>query len=167
MYTASKSRIVSFLVLAVLILFAFIPAIIHAQTTPPVDISTSIRAAILKDPHASTLTAAQIDAMVSALSAQAEARGVTPQDFTYHPGVPDPTAIPVQTDPCANVSAPLCNLGKVFGINSDDLSISFGLWLTSGLLAYVIWKVRKNPHLNPQSSPIAAVGNMPNTGSSV
>jgi hypothetical protein len=153
-----RLQVVSIFVLALL---AFAPLLIHAQTSVSTDISTSIRAEILKDPHASILTPAQIDTMVAALTSQAQARGVTPQDFTYHPGVPDPSAIPVPpTDPCADVSSALCNLGKVYGINSDDIGISLGLWLTSGLLALVIWKVRKNPHLNPQSIP-TSVGNMP------
>ena len=69
----------------VLTLFVCTPGIIQAQNTPSNDLSATVRAAILKDPRAQSMSSAQIDAMVSALTTQAQAKGLTAQTVAYTP----------------------------------------------------------------------------------
>jgi hypothetical protein len=153
--------IVTLAFMALCLSFSIVPAAVHAQssTDASTDASTgvsagaslsdTIRAAILKDPRSANLSQSQIDAMVSALSSQAQTQGVTPQEIAYHPGAF--VGIPSTSDSsidCTDVSSWLCPLGVALGFDTSDKEVPIGLWITSGILIVVIWEVRKNPHLN-------------------
>lgn len=123
-----------------------LPLLIHAQTTSASDLSTTVRAALLKDPRAAALPPSELDAMVNALTAKAQAQGMTAQDIAYRPGTIVPS-VPVSSGTCTDISSPLCALGQALGFDSPDKRVPIGLWITSVLLIVVIWHMRKNPHL--------------------
>jgi len=139
--------------IAVAISFLILPLLTHAQTsgstTSSATLSAIIRAAILKDPRAAALPAAQLDAMVSALTSQAQAQGVTAQAIAYRPNAPVPNyTTPFKPGTCADISSPLCVLGQSLGFDNPNKEVPIGLWITSGLLIAVIWHMRRNPHLS-------------------
>jgi hypothetical protein len=137
-----------------------LPSPSHAQTqsTDSAALQATIRAEILKDPRSSSLTSAQIDALVAALSSQAQKQGVTAQAIAYRPGAFVPptnsnSAFGYEPGTCTDISSPLCALGQALGFDNPDKEVPIGLWITSVLLIAVIWLMRRNPHLNA-SAPV-------------
>ena len=81
---SSQRHIKSLVVL--IFLSTVLPMFAYAQAnTQSGDLSATVRAAILKDPRAQSMSSAQIDAMVSALTTQAQAKGLTAQTVAYTP----------------------------------------------------------------------------------
>ena len=135
-------------VLAVVLL---LPVLIHAQTTSSSALDATIRAAIMQDPRSASLSAAQINAMVSALSAQAQTKGLTAQNIAYRPGTPGisvpgaTTNTPTVSDPCSLSSS--CAVGKFLGSGIGRNVTYAAFWILSLLLIAIVWHMRKNPHL--------------------
>ena len=128
------------------------PLIIHAQATSPTALDATIRAAIMQDPRSANLSSVQISAMVAALSAKAQAQGLTAQNIAYRPGttgivVPGVTTVtPTATDPCALSSA--CAAGSFFGSGLANNATYAGFWILSLLLIIIVLQMRKDPHLS-------------------
>lgn len=131
------------------LLFLITPFLIHAQTTDQSELRAVIRAAILKDSRSASLPPAQIETMVDALTARAQTQGVTPAAIAFRAGSVDDTVVlpshttTQQTVVCADISSPLCALGYAVGFNNPDKSVPIGLWITSGILTIVIWRMQK------------------------
>ena len=134
------------------ILFLCMPLFVHAQATSQSALDATIRAAIMQDPRSASLTAAQINAMVAALSAKAQTQGLTAQDIAYHPGTPGivvpgvTTVTPTATDPCSLSSA--CATGNFIGSGLARNATYAAFWILSLLLIIVVLQMRKNPHLS-------------------
>lgn len=139
------------------------PLFIHAQATPQSALDATIRAAIMQDPRSASLSAAQISAMVAALSAQAQTQGLTAQDIAYRPGTPGIVIpgtvanIPVATDPCALSSS--CAAGNFIGSGLANNAAYAAFWVLSLLLIIVVLQMRKDPYLSgafdkPEASAI-------------
>ena len=142
----TKSFVHNATVVLTITLFFLTPFLIHAQATSSTELRAIIRAAILKDPRAAGLQSQEIDAMVEALTVRAQTQGVTPQDLTYVPGTVSPDWVPPESSTkagCADTSSPLCALGYAMGFGNPDKRIPIGLWLTSGVLIFVIWRMQK------------------------
>ena len=71
----------SFVAVAILVL-AFVPAFTSAQDA---DLRATIGGALLQDPAAAALPQAEFEALLDAMVADAEARGVTVEDISYVP----------------------------------------------------------------------------------
>ncbi len=145
-----RSRRIRFIGIAAALLSLLLPLSLYAQTSTSTELSTAIRAALLKDPRASSLTSVQLDAMIEALSAQAKSQGVTAQDIAYRPGtlVPlTPVSYAGSSGACTDISAAFCTLGQALGFDNPNKEVPIGLWITSGLLIFIIWHMRRNPHL--------------------
>ena len=132
------------------------PLLTHAQATSQTaldaTIRATIRAAIMQDPRSANLTPAQISAMVTALSAQAQTKGLTAQDIAYRPGTPGiavPGTVsntPMATDPCSLSSS--CSAGNFLGSGLANNATYAGFWILSLLLIIIVLQMRKNPHLS-------------------
>lgn len=69
------------LLAALLLCMLTFPLLVRAEDP----LSATIRAAILSDPRASGLAPSQIDSLVSALSARAQAQGLTAHEIAWQP----------------------------------------------------------------------------------
>jgi len=137
-------------ILFVLGVFAlFFPFVSRAQSAAPADLSTTIRAELLSDPRTSSLSSAQLDAMVQLLTQKAQAQGITASDITWHPQqsfAPGAPVAPVES--CAGNFT--CTFDEAFGFVGPDTSIPFLLGMASMGLIWIIAEMihrHKYPHL--------------------
>lgn len=123
-------------------LFCALPLFVHAQSAPSdAQLQTTIRQAILSDPRTSGLSAAQIDAMVSVLTAEAQKQGITSHDIQWRPETQQATFSDTGTNAaqsCQNIPGFLCALNTAFGFDGSDPTIAIGLGLTSAVMILVI-----------------------------
>jgi hypothetical protein len=142
MHTHLATKKVRLIIGVVIAAFLIMPLLIHAQTT----------SAIMQDPRSASLTSTQIDAMVTALSAKAQTQGLTAQNIAYRPGTAGivvPAGVtantPMVSDPCA--LSPACAVGNFLGSGLANNATYVALWILSLLLMFIVWHMRKNPHL--------------------
>ena len=103
-----------------ILLWMLTPILSFAQTAVPVgDLSATVRAAILKDPRAQSMSSTQIDAMVSALTIQAQAKGLTAQTLAYTPDAlvsPQDTSANTNTTDSTSSNIYLIIIGALLGV---------------------------------------------------
>jgi hypothetical protein len=152
MHTHLATKKVRLIIGVVIAAFLIMPLLIHAQTTSQSALDATIRAAIMQDPRSASLTSTQIDAMVTALSAKAQTQGLTAQNIAYRPGTAGivvPAGVtantPMVSDPCA--LSPACAVGNFLGSGLANNATYVALWILSLLLMFIVWHMRKNPHL--------------------
>lgn len=116
----------------------------YAQTTSQDQLRATIKAEITADPRSKTMTQAQIDGLVDALTTQAQKQGLTVEQLTYRPGE---TAIPSSAafTNCTDIS---CSLGQAFGLDGSVPIIPIALLVVAGLfiLIYGIMREMGHPH---------------------
>ena len=139
--------ITHFLRLAFVTTLLLVPLISYAQSA---DLNSSIRAALFGDPRTSTMSPAQIDAMVAALSQRAQQQGLTPADITWQPIPPSGTT---ESNSCAGFPAYLCTINDAFGFEGPDYFIP--IWLAAAALLFLLINALQNHHGRPPN--IAAV----------
>jgi hypothetical protein len=128
-----------------------LPRFTHAQATSTAattELSSTIRAALLSDPRAHQLSQAQIDQLVSALTKQAQEKGITVEKLQWQPKpteafVPPAPAPEAVTDPysCGSFPRILCAMSAAFGftdIGSAALPIALGVVTLIVLLALIL-----------------------------
>jgi hypothetical protein len=135
---------------AVLFLFSatIVPLIASAQTTP--DLSATIRAELLSDPRTSSLSAAQLDAMVSLLTQQAQAQGITAEDITWRPQTFSNADVAPVAAPESCAGNFTCVMDEAFGFIGPDILIPFALGAASMGLIWILAEMihrKKYPHL--------------------
>ena len=131
--------------LVVLGIFLVLPLLAHAQSA---DLNATIRAALYGDPRTATMSQAQIDAMVSALSQRAQQKGLTPSDITWRPL---PTSGTTAANSCAGFPVYLCTINDAFGFEGPDYFIP--IWLAACALLFLIINALQAHHRRP---PVAA-----------
>ena len=124
--------------LIILALVAIIPRTVLAQSTAQDELRATIKAEILSDPRTTGLSQTQIDAIVDALTAEAQKEGLTAHDITWRPAQSAAAAQTTQTDTCGNVPAPLCALNQAFGFSGSDPTMSVWLGIAAALLILII-----------------------------
>jgi|SRR3989344_8848310 len=112
--------------------FLLIASFATAQET---GLSDTIRTALMGDPRTSELSEAEIDAMVSALTEEAEMQGVTPEDILWRPQEPQEVA---EQGQCGGLPELLCALNEAFGFDGSALVIPIALGIASALLLFLI-----------------------------
>jgi hypothetical protein len=130
-------------------LFLMLPLLVHAQSA---DLDTTIRAALSSDPRTATMSQAQIDAMVAALSQRAQQQGLTPGDITWRPL---PTSSTAPTSVCAGFPAYLCTINTAFGFQGPDYFIP--IWLAACALLFLLINALQAHH---RRLPDAAAGGL-------
>lgn len=104
------------------------------------DLSSVIRASILSDPRAPSLSQQQVDAVVQDLTSAAVAQGVSEHDILWHPDTfealsrDNATAI---SDVCSQ-SDLLCHINAAFGFSGNDRIIPTWLGISSAALILII-----------------------------
>jgi len=117
-----------------------LPVLTHAQG----DLQATVRAAIASDPRTAGLSEAQIEAMVAALSQQAQAEGVTPQDIEWRPSG-EVFAAAGGSEFCAPYPEYLCVMSASYGFFGPDYLLP--LWfLVLSLLFLLVNAVRRHHH---------------------
>ena len=130
-----------------------------AQASADTELQATIRAMLLSDPRTSSMAAAQIDAMVIALSGQAQKEGITSEDIQWRPegsavSAAGSQAVPVGS--CGSMPAILCSLNVAFGFAGDALLIPILLGLTSGLLILILGVMLERHHMHVKQMQAAA-----------
>jgi len=129
-------------------LLLLLPLIGSAQTTSDSALQSTIRAELLSDPRTSALSSAQLDAMVSLLTQQAQAQGITASDITWRPQSFSSGAAPAAQESCAGNFT--CVFDEAFGFVGSDTVIPFSLGAASMGLIWILAEMihrRKYPHL--------------------
>ena len=124
--------------LVVLGIFLMLPLLAHAQSA---DLNATIRAALYGDPRTATMSQAQIDAMVSALSQRAQQKGLTPSDITWRPL---PTSGTTAANSCAGFPVYLCTINDAFGFEGPDYFIP--IWLAACALLFLLINALQTHH---------------------
>ncbi len=136
----------------------FTPHIARAQAAAPGSLPAVIRAELLSDPRTASLSQAQLDAMVSLLTKQAQKQGLTAADITWHPQPPVYSSAPAA--PVASCSGDFtCMMDEAFGLVGPDTTIPFSLGAASMGLVWILAEMihrRKYPHVS--TPPVAPSG---------
>ncbi len=129
------------------------PGAAFAQETPATDLQSTIRMEILSDPRSAGMTQAQIDAMVTALTVQAQKKGITAHDITWRPQA---TTGYSGLGKCGSLPGALCAINESFGLSGADTTIPIWLGITSALLALIIGALLEMHHLKVKKARTAA-----------
>jgi len=154
----NRTASLSFL-FAVCAVVAVLPFVVNAQNTQS-DLRATIRAELLSDPRTSSLSEAQIDALVNLLANEAEKQGITSQDIQWRPQsserfVATESAAP-QAPECAGGF--LCTMTEAFGFIGADTTIPFTLGAASMGLVWILAEMihrRRHPYVS--ATPSASI----------
>ena len=139
----------AFLLASIVGVLVCVPLATRAQTnqTTQNDLRATIRAELLSDPRTSGLTQAQIDAMVDALTQEAQKQGVTSQDIQWRPQqVAEEESAPPVADSCEGTPRFFCAFDMAFGFVGDNPGIAFMLGLASMGLIWLIAHILHHRH---------------------
>jgi len=120
--------------------FMMFPLLSHAQTSDTA-LSATIRAELMSDPRTASLSQAQVDEMVTILTQQAQAQGMTASDITRRPGDPETFGAggaPQPVDTCEGTPTLFCVFDTAYGFLGPDTSIPFLLGMASMGLVWVL-----------------------------
>ncbi|TSC63270.1 MAG: hypothetical protein Athens041674_266 [Parcubacteria group bacterium Athens0416_74] len=115
---------------------------VSAQTQDD-SLKSTIRAAIQADPRSQGMTEAEIDAMVQALTHQAQSVGMTSEDIVWRP----------TGEGAAGGDAPLCDgvlcgLNYAFGLDGSNYTIPIWLGACALMLMFIIAGILEYRHLH-------------------
>ena len=152
------SRTHSLLPLFILLaLLVSVPFFVSAQNASS-DLRATIRAELLSDPRTSSLSEAQIDALVGLLADEAEKQGITSQDIQWRPEsserfVATESAAPQEAAECGGGF--LCTMSEAFGFVGADTTIPFTLGAASMALVWLLAEMmhrRRHPYVSAAAS---------------
>lgn len=125
------------------------PLAASAQTS---DLKATIRAELLKDPRTTSLTVAQLEAMVELLSGEAQEQGMTPSDIAWRPA----SFSQQVTDVCGATPQVLCIFGVALGFIGSDPTIPYILGAASMALVWILAEMihRRRYPAPSQSAPV-------------
>ena len=125
-----------------------LPLIVSAQAAQQDDLHAAIWSSLLADPRTAHILPAEMQQLVDALAAQAQAQHLTAADILWRPTSQQPAPSVAETAQGAQCAAGfsgfLCKINQSFGFGSNDLIIPGFLFASSGLLAVVIRRMRIN-----------------------
>lgn len=127
-----------------------LPLLASAQST---DLQTSVRAALASDPRTNSMSEAQIDAMVAALSQGAAQQGMTAQDISWKPIPTQGGAALATQGNCGGFPSYLCSMSEAFGFTGPDSIFAIWLGVSALLLMFIIGTLleyRHFRHLHPK-----------------
>ncbi len=138
---SAKKIFAGFAVVGVLI-----PVVVSAQTTQT-DLRNAIQASILSDPRSQSIPPAQMQALVDALTQQAQAQHMSASDILWQPKTAE--AATLGSGPGATVCPSgwqgyACAFNQVFGFEGNNYEIPIFLLVTSLLLIAVLWEVHQH-----------------------
>lgn len=143
-------------------LLACMPMVLHAQTTTSNELSATIRAQLLSDPRTSTLSEAQLNAMVDLLSQEAQKQGLTAKDVVWRPNPPaigDGTTSATPSSLFSCDGSFTCLVDEAFGFVGPDTSIPFLLGMSSMGLIWILAEMlhrHRYPHIVvPPAAPVS------------
>ncbi len=120
-----------------------LPLFVSAQASDEAALSSTIRAAILSDPRSQSMTEAEVDAMVVALTRQAQSVGMTADDIVWRPAETGTVG-----DGAAGECGFLCALNHAFGFDGSDYTIPIWLGACSLMLIFLIAAIWEYQHLH-------------------
>ena len=143
--------------LVICVTIAVLPFVVNAQNTQS-DLRATIRAELLSDPRTSSLSEAQIDALVGLLADEAEKQGITSQDIQWRPEsserfVATESAAPQEAAECGGGF--LCTMSEAFGFVGADTTIPFTLGAASMALVWLLAEMmhrRRHPYVSAAAS---------------
>lgn len=157
--SAKLSGILLAIIATILLAWVALPSAARAQESSA-ELNATIRSALLSDPRTAGLSDAQVDAMVSLLTQEAQKRGVTSRDIQWRPQQNGTTeSAPVGDDYCGATPAFLCAFSLAFGFAGTNPTIPFILGAASMALIWILAEMlhrRRYPAAVPASAPSAA-----------
>lgn len=124
------------------------PALAAAQI-PSEDLRNLIQGSVLSDPRTATIPPAQLQGLIDALLAEAQAKNMDSGDILWRP---EQTAnvsysqsedqVTTQTPGCAlGWQGYLCNFNRVFGFEGGNYQIPLFMLFVSAFLIAVVWEM--------------------------
>jgi hypothetical protein len=132
MITAMKSLSTAFVLMTVASLMVS-TGVASAQSAEELELRSTIRAAILSDSRSQTMTEAEVDAMVLALTRQAQSVGMTAEDIVWRPTDANTAEGEGTAGACDGF---LCALNRAFGFDGSDYTIP--IWLGASALMLIL-----------------------------
>jgi len=139
-------RTIRFAIAVALALAAFSPVVALAQSSQD-DLHNTIQNSVLADPRAANIPPDQLQGLVDALVAEAQAQHMTSADILYRPqqAAAGSTFTGGQTQEstaCATgLQGYLCQFNRVFGFEGNNYEIPIFLLVTTAFLIAVIWEL--------------------------
>jgi hypothetical protein len=151
---------------ALFALFILTPMFALAQTASD-DLRNTIQNSVLSDPRVANIPPAQLQGLIDALVAQAQAQHMTSEDILYRPQQAAAGSTFAGAQAQLNTACLpgwqgyLCQFNRVFGFEGGNYEIPIFLLVTTAFLIAVIWelilhhkkKMLKKKTANPPSSP--------------
>ena len=129
---------------------ALIPLAASAQTAAQDSLRATIKAEITADPHTSTMTEAQINAMVDALAVQAQKQGVTANQLTNRPWTYSAPAATPSISQSTCTAGFLCAFENAYGLLGGPLMIPIALFVICALFILIYGLMREMGHPHTQ-----------------
>ena len=139
-------RTVSYLAVLSFSLAALSPVVVLAQASPD-DLRNTIQNSVLSDPRVANIPPDQLQGLIDALVAQAQAQHMTSADIIYRPqqaaaGATFPGAQAQESAACmTGWQGYLCQFNRVFGFEGGNYEIPIFLLVTTAFLIAVIWEL--------------------------
>ncbi len=123
------------------------------------DLRATIRAELLSDPRTSSLSEAQIDALVNLLADEAEKQGITSEDIQWRPQSTERFVATGSAAPQAECAEGLlCTMTEAFGFIGADTTIPFTLGAASMAL---VWLLAEMLHRRRHPAAVSAGNSAP------
>ncbi len=139
-------EIINKILATVLAIAAFMPIAVSAQEANA-DLRSTIQNSVLADPRVANVPPAQLQELVDALFAQAQAQHMTSADILWRPqqaaaGSTFGNNQGAETTTCTSGwQGYLCNFNHIFGFEGNNYTIPVFLLVTTAFLIAVIWEL--------------------------
>lgn len=111
-----------------------VPLLSHAQSTSNTSLEAAIRAQLLLDPRSANMNPQQFDALVKALTSEAQQQGMTPQQINWkpevHQGLPQ-VLQPISQPTCDTF---MCSLLYALGLSGNDVATAIWLGIAAAFI---------------------------------
>ena len=139
--------------MAVIILCALFSAAGFVHAASDTQLSSMIRAQLLSDPRTSSLSSAELNAMVELLTNAAQKEGLSASDIEWHPASgAQAEGTEGATPACEGIPTLSCMFDEAFGFVGPDTTIPFILGVASMGLVWVCAEMlhrRRHPLTTP------------------
>lgn len=107
-------------------------------------LEATIRAELLKDPRSVEMSEAELDAMVQLLAQGAAQEGVSSDEISWRPAEATPAMVVEEetSATCDGFPQFFCTVREALGFDGSNLIIPMGLFVTSGLLWFLLYELR-------------------------
>ena len=118
----------------------------EAPTQDDAELRASIQSALLSDPRTDQLAPEQLNALITALAADAVAHNIKPNDISYTPRVATDFGVATLANDTQQCPLFPCAFGEAYGFNGGDPTTPVLLLASSGALWLIFRRMMRPQH---------------------